>query len=51
MLIDPPKLQIFWQIMLDCQTELLLFSAVWFLVGALDDLLVDLIWIGRTAYR
>ncbi len=26
------------------QRELLLFSAIWFLIGALDDLVVDLIW-------
>ena len=31
--------------------ELLLFSAIWFLIGALDDLLIDLIWVVRRAYR
>lgn len=31
--------------------ELLLFSAFWFLVGAADDLAVDLIWISRQIYR
>lgn len=31
--------------------ELLLFSAIWLLVGGLDDLCVDLIWIGRKLYR
>lgn len=44
-------LQQFWQIVLTCQEELLLFSAFWFLVGAIDDLLVDFIWIGRTILR
>jgi bacteriophage N4 adsorption protein B len=33
------------------QRELLLFSAVWLLIGALDDLCIDLIWIGRWLYR
>ena len=33
------------------QRELLLFSAVWLLVGAVDDLCIDLIWIGRWLYR
>jgi bacteriophage N4 adsorption protein B len=33
------------------QRELLLFSAAWLLIGALDDLCIDLIWIGRRLYR
>lgn len=33
------------------QHELLLFSAVWLLIGALDDLCIDLIWIVRWGYR
>jgi bacteriophage N4 adsorption protein B len=33
------------------QHELLLFSAVWFLIGAIDDLCVDGIWIVRHFYR
>lgn len=33
------------------QRELLLFSAIWLLLGAIDDLCVDLIWIGRRVYR
>ena len=33
------------------QRELLLFSAVWLLIGALDDLCIDVIWIGRWFYR
>ncbi len=31
--------------------ELLLFSALWFLIGAIDDLCVDLIWLFRAGYR
>lgn len=33
------------------QRELLLFSAIWLLIGALDDLSVDAIWTGRWLYR
>jgi bacteriophage N4 adsorption protein B len=33
------------------QRELLLFSAIWLLIGAVDDLCVDVIWIGRRIYR
>lgn len=33
------------------QRELLLFSAFWLLLGALDDLLIDLIWFVRRLYR
>jgi bacteriophage N4 adsorption protein B len=33
------------------QRELLLFSAVWFLIGALDDVAIDLIWFVRWVYR
>jgi adsorption protein B len=33
------------------QHELFLFSAVWILIGAIDDLCVDFIWIGRQIYR
>lgn len=32
--------------MQNLQHELLLFSAFWFLVGALDDLCIDLLWLG-----
>ncbi|MBA2932514.1 glycosyl transferase family protein [Sphingomonas sp. CGMCC 1.13654] len=35
----------------DCARELLLFAAVGFLIGGIDDLLVDLIWFGRTLWR
>lgn len=31
--------------------ELLLFSGVWFLVGAIDDFCVDLLWIFQRIYR
>lgn len=34
----------FWAIIETLQHELLLFSAIWFLVGAADELIVDLIW-------
>jgi bacteriophage N4 adsorption protein B len=33
------------------QRELLLFSAIWLLIGALDDLCIDVIWIARRIYR
>lgn len=33
------------------QRELLLFSAIWLLLAAIDDLCIDLIWIGRRIYR
>ncbi len=33
------------------QHELLLFSAFWMLVGAMDDLCIDLIWLVRRVYR
>lgn len=33
------------------QRELLLFSAIWLLIGALDDICVDLIWLGRRLFR
>lgn len=31
--------------------ELILFAAVGFLIGGVDDLLVDLLWVGRTLWR
>lgn len=33
------------------QRELLLFGAFWLLIGALDDFLIDLIWIVRRVFR
>ncbi len=33
------------------QKELILFSIFWFLIGALDDFIVDVIWLVRTSYR
>lgn len=33
------------------QRELLLFSAIWLLIGALDDISVDVIWLGRRLFR
>jgi bacteriophage N4 adsorption protein B len=40
-----------FEIMDIARRELLFFSAIWLLVGGLDDLCVDLIWIGRKSYR
>ncbi|MFM2410894.1 MAG: hypothetical protein RL481_1722, partial [Pseudomonadota bacterium] len=40
-----------WPWIFRAREELLLFSAFWFLVGGADDLLVDLIWIGRGGWR
>jgi bacteriophage N4 adsorption protein B len=31
--------------------ELLLFTAIWFLIGAIDDFCIDIIWIVRRVYR
>lgn len=33
------------------QTELLLFCVIWFLIGGIDDILIDLIWMARWCYR
>ncbi len=33
------------------QRELLLFSAFWLLIGAVDDFCIDIIWAARRAYR
>lgn len=33
------------------QHELLLFGAIWLLIGAIDDLSIDGIWLVRRAYR
>lgn len=33
------------------RNELLLFSAIWLLIGGLDDICIDLIWLGRRYYR
>jgi adsorption protein B len=43
--------QFLWSFVAFWQQELLLFAAFWFLVGALDDVLVDLIWLSRSAVR
>jgi bacteriophage N4 adsorption protein B len=40
-----------WNFVAFWQQELLLFAAFWFLVGAIDDLLVDLIWAVRSITR
>jgi len=44
-------MQQFWAIIATLQHELLLFSAIWFLVGAADELIVDLIWFGHKIRR
>lgn len=33
------------------QFELMVFCVIWFLIGGIDDLLVDIIWMFRTGYR
>lgn len=33
------------------QRELILFCVVWFIIGGLDDILVDIIWMLRSCYR
>lgn len=33
------------------QRELILFCVVWFIIGGLDDILVDIIWMVRSCYR
>lgn len=35
----------FWKIVENWQHELLLFSAIWFLIGAIDDLVIDGLWL------
>jgi adsorption protein B len=34
-----------WQWLALCQRELLLFAGVFFLIGALDDILIDIVWL------
>lgn len=40
-----------WTLLFNLREELLLFSGFWFVIGGLDDLLIDLIWITRAAWR
>lgn len=40
-----------FQIVETAQRELLMFSAIWMLIGAIDDLCVDAIWAARRLYR
>lgn len=35
----------FWQVLALCQYELFLFAAVFFLIGAIDDIAIDLVWL------
>jgi adsorption protein B len=50
-MFDKIDFDAFWHALSFANEELLLFSAFWFLVGAADDLLVDLIWGFRSFYR
>jgi bacteriophage N4 adsorption protein B len=45
------KMKAFFYTLEMLQHELLLFSAFWLLIGAVDDLCIDLIWIVRRVYR
>ncbi len=40
-----------WTFLYHSREELLLFSGFWFLVGGLDDLIIDLIWLVRSGWR
>ncbi len=40
-----------WNGVIFLQQELLLFAAFWFLLSAIDDLLIDIIWGVRTVFR
>lgn len=44
-------LQSIFPILETTQRELFLFSAIWLLIGAVDDLCVDVIWTVRQVYR
>lgn len=40
-----------WSLLYHAREELLLFSGFWFLIGGLDDIIVDLVWGFRAAWR
>lgn len=40
-----------WDFLLAVHQELILFAAIGFVLGGLDDLLIDMIWIVRTLWR
>ena len=40
-----------WTFVFHLREELLLFSGFWFVIGGLDDLIVDLIWMVRGGWR
>ncbi len=42
---------LFWELIQSVRNELLFFSAVWFLVGAADELLVDILWLLHRVQR
>lgn len=44
-MILPSSYPSIWLTLENWQHELLLFSAIWFLVGALDDLVIDALWL------
>ncbi|MGC1469507.1 MAG: glycosyl transferase family protein [Sphingorhabdus sp.] len=44
-MITPSAYPSIWLTLENWQHELLLFSAIWFLVGALDDLVIDALWL------
>lgn len=44
-MISPLAAPSLWLTLESWQHELLLFSAIWFLVGAIDDLIVDALWL------
>lgn len=43
-MIAPTDFSAFWANLEVWQHELLLFSAIWFLIGAIDDLIIDGLW-------
>jgi bacteriophage N4 adsorption protein B len=44
-------MEAFWTFLFHAREELLLFSGFWFLVGGLDDIMIDLIWGARAVWR
>lgn len=40
-----------WDLLIAVHRELILFAVAGFLIGGVDDLLIDLIWLGRTLWR
>lgn len=44
-------LRFVWDVLIAVHHEAVLFAALGFIVGGIDDLLVDMIWIARSAWR